>query len=116
MKLLCEVMVTEILPSVSALVAKDLMENHGLNQVQVSKKLGITQPAISQYIRKLRGHKVKFMESNKEIVFSIKSISKKIVNEELEEIETGVFCTICKKMRDDYTEFEKVPKFLKCKV
>jgi predicted transcriptional regulator len=33
----------------------DLVERHKLTQTEVAKKLGITQPAVSQYLNRLRG-------------------------------------------------------------
>ena len=51
----CEVAVKDVLPTVRAMLVKELIERHHLNQVEVAKKLGITQPAVSQYRRMLRG-------------------------------------------------------------
>lgn len=116
MKLLCEMMVEEILPSVRALVAKDLMQIYGMNQTQVSKKLGVTQPAISQYIRELRGQKMNTIKSNKKIMVIIKKISKKIADEKLDEKNDDVSCAICKRIREDRVEFNKISKLLKCEI
>jgi len=109
MKLLCEMMVEEILPSVRALVAKDLMQTYGMNQAQVSKKLGVTQPAVSQYIRELRGQKIEMIKSNEKMMLMIKNISRKMADEKLGKIEVDAFCIICRRIRQDET------KFLKCK-
>ncbi len=57
MKFFCERFVTEILPSVRAMVARDLVTRHGMSQSEAAKILGMTQPAISQYVRRLRGGK-----------------------------------------------------------
>lgn len=51
----CEVVVKEILPAIRAMLVKELIERHRLSQVEVARKLGITQPAVSQYLRMLRG-------------------------------------------------------------
>lgn len=51
----CEVVVKEVLPAIRALLVKELVERHHLSQVEVARKLGITQPAVSQYLRTLRG-------------------------------------------------------------
>lgn len=51
----CEVAVKDVLPTVRAMLVKELIERHHLSQVEVAKKLGITQPAVSQYRRMLRG-------------------------------------------------------------
>lgn len=115
MKLLCEMMVEEILPSVRALVAKDLMQTYGMNQEQVSKKLGVTQPAISQYVRELRGQKIGTIKSNGKMMLLVKDISKRIADGKLDIVEAGAFCIICRRMREDGGEFNKISKLLKCK-
>lgn len=51
----CEVVVKEVLPAIRAMLVKELVERHRLSQVEVAYKLGITQPAVSQYLRMLRG-------------------------------------------------------------
>lgn len=51
----CEVVVKDVLPAIRAMLVKELTERHHLSQVEVAKKLGITQPAVSQYRRMLRG-------------------------------------------------------------
>lgn len=96
----CEVFVSDILPSVRALVARELMETYGMNQIEISKKLGITQPAVSQYKRELRGQKIKKIESQKEIMFLVKNISEKIANQELKPMKSNeILCEICGKLR-----------------
>jgi predicted transcriptional regulator len=51
----CEIVVKSVLPAMRALIAKELVETHGLKQVEVAEIMGITQAAISQYIRGERG-------------------------------------------------------------
>jgi len=51
----CEVVVKEVLPAIRAMLVRELVERHHLSQVEVAYKLGITQPAVSQYLRMLRG-------------------------------------------------------------
>jgi predicted transcriptional regulator len=52
----CEVAIKCALPSVRAMVATQLMNNHNLNQAQAANLLGISQPAVSLYQKKLRGN------------------------------------------------------------
>ena len=54
----CEVVVRSVIPAVKALIAKQLMEEQGLNQDQVAGLLGISQSAVSKYSRKVRGHAI----------------------------------------------------------
>ena len=55
MKTVCEIVVQDILPTLRAAVAKELMASYNLNQGEVAKLLDVSQPAVSQYLRQLRG-------------------------------------------------------------
>jgi len=86
------------LPTVRALVARDLIETHGLTQRDAAKRLGMTQPAISQYKRELRGKK-RLIE-DREVLTQIKAIAAKIASGELNPVSaTFEFCEICKLVR-----------------
>ncbi|MEM3622548.1 MAG: helix-turn-helix domain-containing protein [Candidatus Bathyarchaeia archaeon] len=55
----CEVAVKSVIPAVKALMAKQLVEKHGLKQEKVAEILGISQSAVSKYTRKVRGYAIK---------------------------------------------------------
>ena len=55
----CEIAVKSVLPAVKALMAKELVETHGMKQDQVAEILGISQSAVSKYTRKVRGYVIK---------------------------------------------------------
>lgn len=61
----------KLLPSIRALIAKELVINQGLSQEEVARMMNITQGAISQYIRRKRGRKI---EENKELIELIKEL------------------------------------------
>ncbi|MCS7143071.1 MAG: helix-turn-helix domain-containing protein [Aigarchaeota archaeon] len=44
------------IPLIRSILARRLIEDHGFTQQQVAKALGITQAAVSNYIRGARGH------------------------------------------------------------
>jgi len=73
MKTVCEVVVQDILPTLRAAIAKELITSYNLNQGDVAKLLDVSQPAVSQYLRQLRG-KNNFLE-NKEVMDGIKELS-----------------------------------------
>jgi len=54
-KVPCEMIVTYILPTAKGALAKELVIQHGLTQVEVSRLFGVTSAAISQYIKGTRG-------------------------------------------------------------
>jgi len=70
-----EVVVQDILPAVRALVAKQLVEKHKLTQQAAAEKLGVTQAAVSQYNRELRGWKVGFLAKDEKIMAEVTSLS-----------------------------------------
>ena len=65
-----DMMVQEVLPSVRALMARKLLE-HGFSQKQAAEKLGLTQPAISQYKRNLWGFRKDFLDMMVEFSFEL---------------------------------------------
>ena len=58
--------VKSVVPAIKALMAKKLVEEHGLKQDQVAEMLGISQSAVSKYSRNIRGYAVR-LDSIEEI-------------------------------------------------
>ena len=79
MKTLCEVVISDFLPAMRALVTKELMKTYGLSQSEVAKKLHVTQPAISYYQRDIRGTKTKILQNNEKIMQLVKNVSSEII-------------------------------------
>ncbi|MEM3578809.1 MAG: hypothetical protein QXL54_01115 [Candidatus Bathyarchaeia archaeon] len=99
MLLPCEVAVKSLLPPLRAALAKHLMTEHNLKQMEVAKLLGVSQPAISLYNRKMRG-KALDLEKDMEIKGLIEKMADSIANKRLNHIEfTLKFCEICKATR-----------------
>lgn len=67
----------EILPSLRAEIAKELINIHKMNQIEVSRILGVSQPAISQYVRQLRGRRIEY---DTEVRSEIKTLCEKLLN------------------------------------
>ena len=55
----CEVGVQTVLPAIRALIARTIVEKHGMKERQVAELLGLSQSAISRYTRKNRGNILK---------------------------------------------------------
>lgn len=51
----CEHAARNVLPAVPALIAKRLVVDHGVPQVEAARKLGLTQAAVSFYVGSQRG-------------------------------------------------------------
>jgi uncharacterized protein len=95
----CEVAVKCALPSVRAIVATELMNKHSLNQAQVAKLLGISQPAISLYQKKLRGNSLDLWNDS-DIMASVAKHAELLVNGGNESKNNlAWFCGICKTLR-----------------
>ena len=83
MKPFCEVVVTSVLPAIRSIMTRELLNTYGLKQQEVADLLGITQPAVSQYIRESRGMKVKLLEKYPKIMKMIDDLSRDMVHEKL---------------------------------
>lgn len=99
MKPLCEVTANQVLPFIRALVAKRLVEGYGLSQSKAAEKLGMSQPAISQYKRELRGSRTGLKEYPKLLDMAnslARGVSDGSLNQEQATLE---FCKICRYLK-----------------
>jgi len=96
----CEIVVNLVLPTIRAMLVKDLVERHKLSQVEVARRLDITQPAVSQYLSALRGKStVQKILSKGEVAESLKELSNAIARGKLKHSQIiKKYCVICKSM------------------
>ncbi len=100
MKPVCEIMSLYVVPALRALVARDLIEVHKMTQEEAAKKLGMTQPAVSQYKKHTRGYRAKALEEDSEVNRNISDISRSLAKNEITFHEaTDEICCICKYIR-----------------
>ena len=98
MRLYCETVVQDVLPSLRAMLARELITEYKLSQNEVSKLLNVTQAAVSQYLRSIRGNNRKILE-NGAIYSEIKSLCQKIYSKEFDKGQlASEFCRVCKVM------------------
>jgi len=113
----CEIIVKHVLPTIRALVARELVENYDFTQVEAARRLGISQAAISWYIAEKRGHadkkgyRMNYVEKSPKVKSLIHYISKKIASDDLTssaEI-TKKFCEACVALRcgEDFCKMQK---------
>lgn len=96
MKPLCELVSGQVLPTIRAMVVKDLVRRYELSQVEVAKKLGITQPAVSQYLSALRGKSELEKKLMKSIGRDIRSLADDVANGRLSQADVvRRYCAIC---------------------
>jgi len=55
MKPPCMIVVQHVLPPLRVAIARELIETHGLKKTKVSKLMGLTPAAITQYMNMKRG-------------------------------------------------------------
>ncbi len=103
MKSPCEKFVLEVMPSVRALIAKELIDKYALSQTEAAKIIGITRPAISQYLSARRGSKmIKQLRINPVIRELISRAASTVVkNEATSESITNIICEICQILKSD---------------
>lgn len=91
MKPPCELIVWYVIPTIRAELAKEMIKL-GLSQKEVSEKLGITQSAVSQYMKDKRG---KGIPVNKQVRKAIKALAKDIVDGNTGKDVIPGICAVC---------------------
>ena len=99
MKPLCEVVSQDVLPAIREIVAKIMIEEYGFSQKIAAERMGTTQPAISQYMSKLRGQKSRIFKDYPKVMDSINELAEGISKGEITPDQITLrFCEICKIM------------------
>lgn len=101
MKFYCEVFTRNFLPAIRAIIAEYLTEKHGLTQIEAAKKMGLTQAAISHYLRSKRGAKAyNFLKNANEALEYIYRLAELIYEEKGNTKEAYDYvCKICEWIR-----------------
>ena len=73
-----EIEVWYLLPSIRKALARSFVHDFKLKQKQAAQLLGITEAAVSQYLKEKRGTELHFTKSEQE---KIRSTAKKILND-----------------------------------
>jgi predicted transcriptional regulator len=99
MSLPCEVAVKCVLPVVRAMIAKELTIEHGLKQKEAACKLGVSQPAISLYGKKLRGISID-LENDATVKTQVRQIARMLAEGEPSRRNLiPKYCGICRAIR-----------------
>ena len=93
----CEAVVQQIMPAMRSLVAKELVKTYKLSEVEVARRMGITQAAVSQYIYGKRGKRKKIPVSITELKEIAKEYAKEVARNGGEKITPEWFCRYCSK-------------------
>jgi hypothetical protein len=100
MKIPCEVVVWYVLPIVRREVASELVNVHHMSQAEVARKFGVTDAAISQYLKKKRGDSFIIENSSKypEFISKIREAAGLIAEGKATFEEE--MCKVCRIVRD----------------
>lgn len=98
MKTPCELVYNYILPNIRALIAREAIEK-GMKQRNVAKRLGLTEAAISQYLKGKRAIKLKKLKLRK-VEKMIENLVNKMLNEKISDVDIAKhICEICLLLR-----------------
>jgi predicted transcriptional regulator len=81
------------------MMAKELMAKYKLTQMETAKRIGVSQPAISLYQRKIRGRAID-LENEYDITALVAKLSESLAKGKLSNKEfISNFCEICRSIR-----------------
>lgn len=118
----CIVVVQHVLPAIRVLIAKELIEKHGLKRVRVAEKMGITPAAVTQYLKEVRGERaVKIVESSDKVIKVVSKIADGLAKDEASVYDVlENICRACRIMMSDglLCEMHKeiLPALKKCEI
>lgn len=97
----CIVVVRYVLPSIRVLIAKELIEKHGLKRSEAAKKMGMTPAAVTQYLERVRGGiAMDVVESSEEIAEMVSKTADGLIKDKISVCDVlGNICKVCRVMR-----------------
>jgi predicted transcriptional regulator len=96
----CEVGVKTVLPAVKAVMARSIVEKHGLNEKQTADILGLSQSAVSRYIGRERGNLLE-IEGTTEVIALIDQMVTHLIEQPDNKAEfLKLFCQTCQTIRE----------------
>ncbi len=96
----CEVGVKTVLPAVKAMMARSIVEKHGLNEKQTANLLGLSQSAVSRYVGRERGNLLN-IETTPEIISLIDQMVTHIIKQPDDKTDfLKLFCQTCQTVRE----------------
>ena len=96
----CEVGVKTVLPAVKALMARSIVEKHGLNEKQTADLLGLSQSAVSRYIGRERGNLLNIEGTTEVLALIDQMITHLIIKPDNKTGMLKLFCQTCQLIRE----------------
>ncbi|MEM1545019.1 MAG: hypothetical protein QXY40_02665 [Candidatus Methanomethylicia archaeon] len=95
----CEVAVKAVIPAIRSAIVKVMYNEFGFKQISIAESLNITQAAVSQYIRGVRGTAIS-IDSIPEIHSEIINFINKVIMENISRDEQIIhYCKLCNTIR-----------------
>lgn len=101
MKPPCIIVVQYVLPALRVLIAKELIEKHGLSRTKAAEKMELTPAAVTQYLKKVRGDTaVQLVESSDEAIKIVSEMANELARDDASVYDTMQnICKTCQIMR-----------------
>ncbi|RLE61439.1 MAG: hypothetical protein DRJ35_00425 [Thermoprotei archaeon] len=99
MKAPCELMNKYVFPAVRGIVVTYMYKDLKMNQLNISKLLGISQSSVSRYVNSQRGVKAKQIMELPGFKEKLEELVKQLLNREIDG--DSLLCEICKFMREN---------------
>ena len=97
----CEVGVKTVLPAVKAIMARTIVEKHGLNERETANLLGLSQSAVSRYVGRERGDNLLSIENTSEVLALIDQMVLSLIKEPENRTKVlELFCKTCTTIRE----------------
>ncbi len=95
----CEVAVKCVLPVIRAMIAKELTTKYELKQAEAAALLGVSQPAISLYDRRIRGNAIN-LDHNTEVRKIVRLTAESLAENHFSHTQLSqVYCKVCRTIR-----------------
>lgn len=95
----CEVAVKCVLPVIRAMIAKELTTTHRLKQAETATLLGVSQPAISLYYRRIRGNAID-LDRDTDVRKIVRLTAESLAENRFSHMQLSqVYCEACRTIR-----------------
>lgn len=100
LRLPCELVIKHLLPLLRVSIARELVQNHGVSQVEAARILGITQPAVYNYLRSNTKPSPELNRSVEEVQAVARELVNAVCQGDLHQQEAlKRFCHLCLRLR-----------------
>ncbi|HDM91847.1 MAG TPA: helix-turn-helix domain-containing protein [Candidatus Korarchaeota archaeon] len=91
----CELVVKTLIPAIRAMIARELVISSGKKQIEAAELLGVTQAAISQYLRGTRGGRLR-LDKYPEVIAIVRKLAQGLASGRISKNEAAILvCEAC---------------------